>query len=264
MAFFLVRTETHSRKRIPGVFPASRKTLTPGSRLSERGQRFYNPGMGRWLCRDSVFGDTVRSLYSYVDNDPLDWWDSLGNEKAKGDEGQTAGQRIHSEKIVENGAALVKYTLEKGALTEAEMKAVRAQLVTALEYGRTAVAGAATTSGGLTQFPSDLADKLGKNLTKVGDSVKFPVSSITGISLASTANLYVYVVWVQGGAMEKLTAYEAAARVFVAKKSESTCQDVCSTGAAFIAGVPSLGTEIVAGFYLSFCMTKCCDFGTGE
>ena len=54
MAFFLVRSETDGRKRIPGVFPASRKTLTPGSRLEERGQRFYNPNLGRWLSRDPI------------------------------------------------------------------------------------------------------------------------------------------------------------------------------------------------------------------
>ena len=33
---------------------ATPKTHTPGSRLQERGHRFYNPGLGRWVSRDPI------------------------------------------------------------------------------------------------------------------------------------------------------------------------------------------------------------------
>ena len=78
MAFCLVRSETYSRKRIPGVFPASRKTLTPGSRLKERGQRFYNPSMGRWLSRDPIEEDGGPNLYVVCANSLVSTTDSLG------------------------------------------------------------------------------------------------------------------------------------------------------------------------------------------
>lgn len=51
MGYFLT---TQTRKRSAEKLPASPKTHAPGSRLQERGLRFYNPGVGRWLSRDPI------------------------------------------------------------------------------------------------------------------------------------------------------------------------------------------------------------------
>ena len=75
---YFVSTASAVRKRIPGVLPASRKTLTPGSRLKERGLRFYNPAIGRWLSRDPIGEEGGLNRYGFVENDPANHRDVLG------------------------------------------------------------------------------------------------------------------------------------------------------------------------------------------
>jgi len=125
MAFFLVRTETHSRKRIPGVFPASRKTLTPGSRLSERGLRFYNPSLGRWLSRDPIEEEGGPNLYGYVRNKTPNRIDPLGlvGKVTTTDEGINlnldweAWLKFHEEHHAPVSGKVMGYTGEKYTVT---------------------------------------------------------------------------------------------------------------------------------------------------
>ena len=57
---------------------ASPKTHTPGSRLQERGHRFYSPGVGRWVGRDPLGEDGGDNILVLVGNDPLNAFDYLG------------------------------------------------------------------------------------------------------------------------------------------------------------------------------------------
>lgn len=42
------------------------------------GQRYYNPGTGRWLSRDPIEEQGGVNLYAFVRNDAVDHWDYLG------------------------------------------------------------------------------------------------------------------------------------------------------------------------------------------
>ena len=68
------------RKRIPGVSLCTRKHVARRSRLKERGLRFYNPGMGRWLSRDPVGERSGHNLYAFCDNDAIDRGDGDGQD----------------------------------------------------------------------------------------------------------------------------------------------------------------------------------------
>ena len=48
------RVRTVSRNRTPGNNFAPSETHTPGSRLQQRGARYYSPELGRWLSRDPI------------------------------------------------------------------------------------------------------------------------------------------------------------------------------------------------------------------
>lgn len=51
MGYFLT---TEPENAVPGKSLASPKTHTPGSRLQERGLRYYSANMARWLSRDPI------------------------------------------------------------------------------------------------------------------------------------------------------------------------------------------------------------------
>lgn len=42
------------------------------------GQRYYNPGTGRWLSRDPANEDGGINLYAFVENNPVNEYDGLG------------------------------------------------------------------------------------------------------------------------------------------------------------------------------------------
>ena len=44
---------------------------------------FYNPSTGRWLSRDPIGEEGGMSLYASVQNDPVRFWDFLGNKKVE-------------------------------------------------------------------------------------------------------------------------------------------------------------------------------------
>ena len=48
--------------------------------------RAYNPVLGRWLSRDPIAELGGINLYGFVDNDPLNWFDTLGDSKSNGDD----------------------------------------------------------------------------------------------------------------------------------------------------------------------------------
>jgi len=43
------------------------------------GYRYYSPNQGRWLSRDSIGECGGLNLYTFVNNNPLTFWDHLGN-----------------------------------------------------------------------------------------------------------------------------------------------------------------------------------------
>jgi RHS repeat-associated protein len=57
---------------------ASPKTHVPGSRLQERGHRFYSSEVGRWVNRDPIEERGGNNLFVYVSNSPGNDVDSLG------------------------------------------------------------------------------------------------------------------------------------------------------------------------------------------
>ncbi len=48
------------------------------------GYRFYSPGLGRWISRDTIEEQGGLNLYGFVDNDPVNWFDTLGDSKSNG------------------------------------------------------------------------------------------------------------------------------------------------------------------------------------
>jgi RHS repeat-associated protein len=43
--------------------------------------RYYSPKLGRWLSRDPIAEKGGWNLYGMVSNNPVDYWDELGNKK---------------------------------------------------------------------------------------------------------------------------------------------------------------------------------------
>jgi RHS repeat-associated protein len=75
---FSLQTVVAPQKRLPGIFSHTRKHVARRSRMSERGSRFYNPSLGRWLNRDPMEEPGGRNLYEYVHNDPIGGLDFAG------------------------------------------------------------------------------------------------------------------------------------------------------------------------------------------
>jgi RHS repeat-associated protein len=105
MGSLLVRPEMLARKRIPGVLSAATKTHTSrpsrvrpknpiGAPTTNRvlsskytdgetglvyyGQRYYSPGMGRWVSRDPIGEEGGRNIYTFTLNNPLLLVDAVG------------------------------------------------------------------------------------------------------------------------------------------------------------------------------------------
>ena len=57
---------------------ASPKTHTPGSPVKERGYRFYNPVIGRWVSRDPIAERGGKNMNCFVRNEPVKNKDRLG------------------------------------------------------------------------------------------------------------------------------------------------------------------------------------------
>ncbi len=59
---------------------ASKKPLYPGFCGVVSGHRYYNPSTGRWLSRDPIGETGGRNLYGFVNNDPANKFDKLGEK----------------------------------------------------------------------------------------------------------------------------------------------------------------------------------------
>ena len=57
---------------------AYRFNESPSILMPEYGFRYYDPGTGRWLSRDSIEEDGGVNLYAFVYNQPLSDFDILG------------------------------------------------------------------------------------------------------------------------------------------------------------------------------------------
>jgi len=75
MAYFLT---TEAENAVPPVSLVRPKTHTRLSRVNERGLRYYNPGLGRWIRRDPSGERSGPSQYSAVRNDFVDRSDAIG------------------------------------------------------------------------------------------------------------------------------------------------------------------------------------------
>jgi len=75
MGYFLT---TRAENAVPGNSLARPKTHTPGSRVSNLGQRFYCPGLGRWINRDPIGEDGGLSIYVYTANRLVSSIDPVG------------------------------------------------------------------------------------------------------------------------------------------------------------------------------------------
>jgi len=54
------------------------KTHTPGSRVSNLGQRFYSPDLGRWINRDPMGEEGGLNVFGFCMNDPANRLDDIG------------------------------------------------------------------------------------------------------------------------------------------------------------------------------------------
>jgi len=68
MGYFLT---TEHRRRMAGESLARPKTHTPGSQVSNLGQRYYSPVLVRWINRDPIGIAAASALYQFVGNDPV-------------------------------------------------------------------------------------------------------------------------------------------------------------------------------------------------
>jgi len=71
-------TITSSRKSMAAHSLARPKTHTTGARVSNLGQRFYSPDLGRWLFRDPIGERGGVGLYGMCKNDPTGHYDAKG------------------------------------------------------------------------------------------------------------------------------------------------------------------------------------------
>lgn len=62
----------------PGKSPASPKTHVPGSRLQERGHRFYSATLARWINRDPIGEKGGFNIYLSFANNPVGFVDGIG------------------------------------------------------------------------------------------------------------------------------------------------------------------------------------------
>jgi len=75
MGYFLT---AEPRRRVAAESLVRPKTHTPGARVSNLGQRFYSPNLGRWLSRDPIGEEGGENLYVFVSNDAINILDLLG------------------------------------------------------------------------------------------------------------------------------------------------------------------------------------------
>jgi uncharacterized protein RhaS with RHS repeats len=67
-----------SRRIVTACLGKDLSSQLPGSHDAISGQRYYNPGTGRWLSRDPSDEQGGPNLYAYANNDPLDFYDLKG------------------------------------------------------------------------------------------------------------------------------------------------------------------------------------------
>jgi RHS repeat-associated protein len=67
---------------IPNPYTFTGREYDPETGLYYYRARYYDPGLGRFLQEDPIWGDPrALSLYTYVDNNPLNWVDPYGLSK---------------------------------------------------------------------------------------------------------------------------------------------------------------------------------------
>ena len=62
----------------PDTRPCNPENAWPGFFMQDVGQRFYSPGLGRWLNRDPIGEWGGENLQQFVYNNPLSWSDDVG------------------------------------------------------------------------------------------------------------------------------------------------------------------------------------------
>ncbi len=86
------------RRGVPGVldFHGASAPVDPNLGLIRMGSRYYAPDLGRWISPDYFIGESPSlvvsklleaNLYSFSQNNPVNWRDPSGNEVKKGDGG---------------------------------------------------------------------------------------------------------------------------------------------------------------------------------
>lgn len=78
MGFFFVRPEMLAEKRTSGVLSHTRQHVAQRTGVSERGQRFYSPEMGRWLSRDPIGERGGVNVQTFCSANPVNRKDPLG------------------------------------------------------------------------------------------------------------------------------------------------------------------------------------------
>jgi len=89
MGYFLTNSISHghpsslvelrrARTRTPPFQPVPSKTHTPGLPAQDRGLRFYNPQLGRWISRDPLGELGGRNLFLVVQNNLVNSVDPIG------------------------------------------------------------------------------------------------------------------------------------------------------------------------------------------
>jgi RHS repeat-associated protein len=66
------------RARLRGRFSRPPKLADPAPRTAVSGQRYYDPGKGRFVGRDPIEEQVGLNLYGFVGNNGVNRWDVLG------------------------------------------------------------------------------------------------------------------------------------------------------------------------------------------
>lgn len=96
MGFFHNNSISYTPERTPSIQPVRPKTHTPASTAQDRGLRFYNPLLGRWISRDPIVEereldhtsngeiDRIWDIYAFAGNQAISRYDIDGRSWAVG------------------------------------------------------------------------------------------------------------------------------------------------------------------------------------
>ena len=209
---------------INNPFRYSTKASDYLTQLYYYGYRFYSPRLGRWITRDPIGEAGGMNLNGFVANNSINLIDFLGFE--------------YLEFLQGRGEEFFEIVLHAGDLSDEVQANVEKILSSDIRMVKTVIEQTSQT-GNLHQVPNGLYRKLGQ-ITKPGQKIKISKQAFA-LGIQTSLDIYSYVVWTKGASIDKLIDVHDAFSVFIARKTETTCQDVCDSIVLYMDDVPNGG-----------------------